>query len=343
MPMTAREISLKTLSACRKSGSWSDTFLNNILNKENLDNREASLAAKICYGVLQNTALIDFYISFYSTVRPEKMEPMLLDILRLSVYQILFLTRIPHSAAVNEGVVLVKKYCNPRASSLANAVLRKISSNFDKLPLVPHDTIEEYLSIKYSHPKWLVHAFCQRLGQWEAEALLKANNSDVPVTAQINTLKTDIFAVISSLEADGVDIRPNPLLPGSIELRGTGNIERLSAFQNGYIFIQDIAARLAVEAAMPKPGTFLIDGCSAPGGKSFMAAVIMKNCGKILSCDIHEKKLNQILKSAERLGISIIATQAMDARVRYDALIESADTVICDVPCSGFGVIRKKT
>lgn len=342
MSMTAREIAFKALAASRKNGAWSDTFLNTIMTRESPEPREASLATRICYGVQQNTALCDFYIANYSSIKPEKMEPLVLDILRLSVYQIIFLTRIPHHAAVFEGVNMVKKFANPKATALVNAVLRKISSNFENLPPIPDDDIETYLSIKYSHPIWLVHEYCNILGIPAAEALLTANNAYTPTIAQINPLKSDYNTTYSNLVRNGVDVSPHPLLSDCLELVNAGNVELLSAYQNGSLLIQDAAAKLSVMAASPGEDTFLIDGCAAPGGKSLMAAILMNNRGRILSCDIHEKKLNQINRAAQRLGIQIIETQAMDAKIENIELLNQADTVIADVPCSGLGIIRKK-
>ncbi len=266
----------------------------------------------------------------------------MLDILRLSAYQILFLTKIPHSAAVSEGVSLTKKAANPRAASLVNAVLRKLSANADCLPEIPGDDPVEYLSVKYSHPAWLVRAFAERLGLAETENLLKADNDEAPVTVQVNTLKTDMTAVQDSLKDDGVDASTHPWLDGCLTLRGPGIMTRLQSFQKGWIFVQDAAARLAVMAAAPEEGQFVIDGCAAPGGKSFMSAILMQNQGKILSCDLHGKKLVRIKDSAHRLGITIIETRAMDGAAPCGELFNSADTVIADVPCSGLGIIRKK-
>lgn len=342
MSVTAREAALRTLAAQRKSGAWSETYLSNLIEKEHMDPRDAALAAKICYGVLQNMTLCDYYISAYSTVKPAKMEPMVLDILRLSVYQIAFLTKIPHSAAVNEGVALVKKYANPGAAGLVNAVLRKISANTENLPLPPKNDFREYLSIIYSHPLWLVNEFCDSLGEAEAERLLAANNGHVPTTAQVNTLKATAEEVTDKLTAAGVSVKAHPWLPDCLELSDTGSIGELKAFMDGEIIIQDAAARLAVIAAAPEPGTAVLDACAAPGGKSFAAAMLMENRGSILSCDIHEKKLGQIAEGARRLGIDIIQTRARDAKSFSNELAEAFHTVIADVPCSGMGIIRKK-
>lgn len=340
--MTAREASLKALAACRKSGAWPDTFLRHLLDKEKMDKREAALTSKITYGVLQNLTLLDFYINEYSTVKTVKLEPMLLDILRLSGYQLVFLTKIPVSAAVDEGVKLAKKYSNKRAARLVNAVLRRISENRGKLPEPPIDDFINYLSIKYSHPIWLVGQFTEILGYNGAEELLKSNNQEIPVTAQINTLKTNTETVLIQLENDNIKAERHPWLSDCIEIEKMGDISKLTCFREGLIYIQDAAARMAVLAAAMEPGCRLLDCCAAPGGKSFASAIEMGNTGEIVSCDIHEKKLGLIQNGAYRLGISNIKAITADAKIRCEEFINAFDVVIADVPCSGTGVIRKK-
>lgn len=342
MVISAREAALKALAAYRKNGAWTDAALNTILLKGNIDERDAALASRIFYGVVQNRTLCDFYISAFISIKLPALEPMVLDILRLSVYQLVFMSKIPVSAAVNEGVNLTKKHSNPRAAGLVNAVLRKVSINLEKLPEVTGSDIFERLSVLYSHPVWLVKAFCARLGEKGAEALLKADNSDTVMTVTVNTQKADMTSVLSSLNEEHADAAPHPWLYSCLEIRHPHHLERLQAFTDGQIYVQDTAALLAVRAAGPKPGMFVIDGCSAPGGKSFASAIEMKNTGRILSCDINEKKLRRVISGAQRMGLTIIETRQMDAREIDPALFEKADIVLADVPCSGFGVIRKK-
>lgn len=340
--MTAREAALKALGACRKSGAWSETFLRNYFDREEMDNREAALASKITYGVLQNTLLLDFYIDEYSSVRTGKMEPKVLDILRMSVYQLVFLSKIPERSAVDEGVKLAKKHSNKAASGLVNAVLRRIAENREKLPEPCSEDRAWYLSVKYSHPIWLVREFIGILGHGGAEELLICNNGEAPVTAQVNTLKTDTDKVLAELKSTHIQAMSYPWLRHCIELERAGDITKLTPFEKGHIYIQDPAARLAVMAASPRPGCSLLDCCAAPGGKTFAAAIAMENTGEIISCDIHEKKLGLIRSGARRLGIDIVSTLAADARVYIEEFERKFDVVIADVPCSGTGVIRKK-
>lgn len=335
--VTPREAALMAIAAGRKNKAWPDAFLDNIIKKENLSGRDAALAYRLCYGVLQNMALCDFYIAHFSSIKLEKIEPIVLDILRLSIYQLAFLDRIPAHAAVSEGVALVRKKSNPRAAGFVNAVLRKASA--EGMPELKAEGDVRYLSIKYSHPEWLIKLLLDELGLEDCEKYLAADNALVPVYAQVNRLKVSTKQAISELQEDDVAVKETSL---GLELTGCGNIENLKAYKNGSIYIQDAAARFAVEAVDPKQGMSVLDGCAAPGGKSFATAILMENQGRILSRDIHEKKLNRIKKEAERLGIDVINTQAVDAREYQPELEKAFDVVIADVPCSGLGVIRKK-
>jgi 16S rRNA (cytosine967-C5)-methyltransferase len=341
-PYSAREAALMALTRYRRDAANSDAALNAILMKENLEDRDSALSARIFYGVIQNMALLDFYISAYSNVQPSQMEPQVLDILRLSAYQLVFMSKIPVSAAVSEGVELVKQHANPRASRLVNAVLRKLSSNLERLPEVNGAELDQELSIRYSHPSWLVRTFLERLGVDETKALLETNNGSSGVSLMVNTLKTDVESALASLRSEGCETKIHPWFPNCLILNSMRHIERLTAFCQGLVYVQDPAAASAVFAAGPEAGMRIIDGCAAPGGKSFAAAIAMKDTGCILSCDVNEKKLGRIAEGARRLELTTVKTRVLDARVSEPSLFDSADIVLADVPCSGFGVIRKK-
>jgi len=344
MPFSAREVALKALIAYRRNGAWPDLALGGLFERYDLPLRDRALAARISNGVIQNMMLCDYYIEYFSSISLKKLEPAVLDILRLSIYQLIYLDKIPPNAAVNEGVALAGKLSNPRAAGFVNAVLRKIASaaKSGALPDVAGEATQR-LSIQYSHPQWLVRELFEVLESDAVELFLIANNSSgVPISAQVNTLLADTDYVLDLLISGGVEAQRHEWLDGCIELRGAGNITRLSAFKKGYIYIQDAAARMAVTAAGPRPDDLIIDGCAAPGGKSFAAAIAMKNKGEIIALDINGEKLRRVEQSAKRLGITIIDAMEKDALTPDCALINKADIVLADVPCSGFGVIRKK-
>ena len=344
MVITAREAALRALAAWRRDKAWPELALGGIIERFGLPARDAALATRILGGVLQNMALCDHYITHFSSVEQKKIEPRILDVLRISVYQLLFLDKVPPSAAVNEGVALAKKSANPRAAGFVNAVLRKIAqaAKDGALPDVEGDIVQR-LATRYSHPAWLVRELCGILGPDSAESLLAANNApDLPAFAQVNTLLADLDGTLGLLAADGVEAARHERLDGCIELRGARDIARLEAFMKGHIYMQDAAARIAVLAAAPAPGNLVIDGCAAPGGKSFAAAIAMGNVGKIIARDISAAKLRRVGEGAKRLGISIIETIVQDASVPAAGSDGMADVVLADVPCSGFGVVRKK-
>jgi len=341
--MSAREVALLTLSACERQGAWSDGYLKKALQQAGLDRRDAALATRLCFGVLQNRLLLDFYIDHFSTMKSEKMDISVRNALRLGVYQMAFLTRVPHSAAVNESVELTRKHCkNPRAVGMVNGILRSVSRSIDKLPVIDLDDPIAYLSLRYSHPAWLVREFDRLLGHEETEALLQANNSEVPTVAQVNTCKTTTAAVLALLEADGVTAVIHPWLPDCLILSGTGDLEAMPAFRDGLIYVQDAAARLAVTAAGLCKGMRMLDACAAPGGKTFAAAMDMDGEGEILSCDVHPHKKKLIEAGAWRLGLTCVKAAIMDGKKHHETLVETFDVVLADVPCSGLGVIRKK-
>lgn len=335
---SAREVALKCLLAGEKQSAWSDGYLRNALRQAGLSGRDAALCTQLAFGVLQNRILLDWHIARLSSVPVEKLEPVVRDCLRLGVYQLLFLDRVPVHAAVNESVSLAKKSSrNPRAAGLVNAVLRA----FDRAQKAGLPQPEE-LWIRYSHPQWLVKEFLQIFSEPEVAALLEADNGQPATCVQINTCRTTTEAVKKALLGEGVEAVRHPWLPDCLLLEGTGDISRLKAFQNGDFYVQDAAARLAVMAADPQAGMKVLDACAAPGGKSFAAAIAMDCKGNILSCDIHPHKQKLIVAGAKRLGIDCIRTAVMDGKQFEPDLAEDFDLVIADVPCSGLGIIRKK-
>ena len=267
---------------------------------------------------------------------------MILTILRIGGYQILFMDKIPHRAAVNEAVEMTKRWGRPKAAGMVNAVLRKFVANWMDMPALPQGTTADYLSVRYSHPKWLVRRLIDVIGAEETEDYLRMNNEIVPTTIQTNTLQCTAEELEKELRTAGVTVRAHPWLAGCFEVSATGDLERLPAFTEGHFTVQDAAARLVATVAAPGETDRVLDVCAAPGGKSFALAIDMKDRGDILSCDVHPHKLSLIEKGAARLGIRSIRTALADGRERHAAWESAADLVVADVPCSGLGIIRKK-
>ena len=271
----ARLAALTFLEKCRRSNAWSDAVLGSVMDSAELDGRDRGLCTAICYGTMQNMRLLDNAVSAFSSVKVNKLEPKVLDILRISAYQLLFMDRIPPSAAVNEAVKLSKKLGYARASGLVNAVLRKISSNKETLLNPKGRDKVDTLSLKYSHPRHLGEYFISVLGEEETEELLKCHNGEVPIAIQVNTLKTTTAELTETLTQAGIQVHPHSWMADCLVLSGTGSLEKLAAFQEGLFYVQDAAAKLCVSCARIPQGAEIrvLDCCSAPGGKSFAAVI----------------------------------------------------------------------
>ena len=336
--MGARETALNALMACRKSGAWSNGVLKEYILRDRLENRDAGLAARLCYGVLQNRNKMDFYLGQLLTGRLKDLHPVVRDILHLGLYQIYEMDKIPESAAVNEAVTLAKKYCkNPKASSLVNGVLRNAVRTKGQLkePVSYAD--------KYSHPEELIQLLKANLPKGKLEPMLIANNGAPKTVVQVNTLRITPEKLMERLKAENVSAEPHGWMKDCLVLGSTGNLEKLASFKEGLFYVQDPAAKLSVLCAkLPKADIRVLDCCSAPGGKSFAAAIAMEGRGQITSCDIHAHKTGLIANGAARLGISNITACRQDATRNVPDWVQAMDVVIADVPCSGLGIIRKK-
>ena len=336
--MSARKTALDALIACRKNGAWSNGVLKEYITRDRLDRRDAALAARVCYGVLQNRGYLDFYLKQLLTGKIKDLHPVVRDILHLGLYQIYQMDKIPHAAAVNESVTLVKKYCPKQrfAVGLVNGVLRNAVRT--------KGTLKEPTSLedKYSHPKALIDLLKDYVGENRLEAMLAANNAAPDTVVQVNTLKISVQALFPRLEQEGVSAKPHPWMPDCLVLTATGNLEKLPSFREGLFYVQDPAAKLSVLCAGLRAGDMVLDCCAAPGGKSFSAAIATEGKGIIASCDVHPHKAVLIENGAKRLGLEQIQAQVQDATQYQPQWHERMDAVLADVPCSGYGIIRKK-
>ena len=342
MPRDARDAALESLLLMERRGAWSDGSVKRIVAQAGLDSRDAALCARMTYGVVQNRTLLDYYIDSWCSQKAARLEPVVACVLRLGIYQILFMDKVPDRAAVHETVELVKRRGKARAAGMVNAVLRKCVASKSTLPRLPQNDPLRRMTVQYSHPRWLVERLVSLVGAEEAEEFLRLDNRPVATCIQTNPLKTTPEELEQELRDAGVSVQPHPWLAGCFEITGTGDLERLPAFAEGRCTVQDAAARLAAMAAAPAPGDRVLDVCAAPGGKSFSAAFAMEDQGEILACDLHENKLKRIREGAERLGLACIQTTAADGRGFRPEWEARFDVVLVDAPCSGFGIIRKK-
>ena len=337
--MGARETALNALIACRKEGAWSNGVMKEYIVRDHLDSRDAGLATRLCYGVLQNRMKLDFYLKQLLTGKIKDLHPVVHDILHLGLYQLQELDKVPASAAVNESVALAKKYCKKQryAPGLVNAVLRKAADGMDGLKQ-PASWVDQY-----SHPQELVDLLIRDVGKARMETMLKANNEAPQTVIQVNTLKTTVAELTRMLEAANVTVQPHGWMMDCLVVSGTGAIENLEPFKQGLFYVQDPAAKLSVYCAqLPQADIRLLDCCAAPGGKSFAAAIAMGGKGTITSCDVHAHKVGLIQNGADRLGLTGITARQQDATANNPDWNDQMDVVIADVPCSGYGIIRKK-
>ena len=313
-------------------------MLKDYIGRDRLDRRDAALATRLCYGVVQNRGLLDFYLAQLLTGKLKSLHPAVRDILHMGLYQIYLMDKIPESAAVNESVDLAKKYCKKvrSAPGLVNGVLR--SAVRTKGQLQEPKSWED----KYSHPGDLINELKSYVGKERMEKMLQANNDIPPMVVQVNTLRTTAAELTAMLEAAGVIAQPHSWMPDALILSGTGSIEQLDAFQQGLFYVQDPASKLSVLCAeLPKEEIKVLDCCAAPGGKSFAAAIASGGKANITSCDVYAHKAELIAKGAQRLGLSVAAKQ-QDATEFVPQWENAFDVVIVDAPCSGYGIIRKK-
>ena len=334
--MDARETALRALITCRRQSGWSNAVLKQTIAQEKLDSRDAALATRLCYGVVQNRGRLDFYLAQLLKGSVKKLHPAVRDILHLGLYQIYDLDKIPDSAAVNESVRLARKYGAPGSDRLVNGVLRNAVRT--------KGCLQEPVSYadKYSHPEELITLLKAALPKGTLESVLIADNQAPQTVVQVNTLKITREGLLERLTAEGVAATPHGWMPDCLILGGTGSIEKLPSFQQGLFYVQDPASKLSVQCAGLQEGFRVLDCCAAPGGKSFAAAIAMRGTGKITSCDVHPHKVSLIENGAGRLGLENITARLQDASVFVPEWGEQMDAVLVDAPCSGLGIIRKK-
>ena len=340
--MNLRKLALDLLDKNEKSGQYSNIAVDNAISREGLDGKDSRLLSALVYGVIERRITLDFIIDGLSSLPPSKIERTTRNILRMGLYQLIFLDRIPAHAAVSESVSL----CNKRSRGFVNALLRgferkrtgDLAADFG-FPKKEQDPLA-YLSVTYSYPVALCQRFCEIFGLDKTEEIFRAWEATTPTTLRVNSLRTTRDKLLATLTEQGVDATPTPHAATGIRTFGASPAA-LGLF-DGLCFVQDEASQICTEALGAKRGETVIDMCACPGSKSFGAALDMNNEGRVLSFDLHENKLSLVTKGAETLGISIIKTSARDGRDFDPALEGIADRVICDVPCSGFGVVAKK-
>lgn len=337
--MTSRELAINILYKIENAESYSNIEIDKEFTKTDMDPLDKALASELVYGVITWKITLDAIIKRYSSIKINKISDWILNILRIGIYQIVFLDKIPVSAAVNESVKLAKRYGHEASNRFTNAILRKIEKNeLDKLLdyLSTQPILEdELISIITSHPLWLVDKLLTEHDKKFVTLLLNANNVKPCITLRANTLKTTRDELLKLLQLKGFECEKGKL-PDSIY------IKKINDFSDKFYTVQDEAAQLAALKLNPKSGEKVLDACSAPGGKTTYLAELMKNIGKIDAWDIHEHRVKLVKDLANKLDISIINATQKDASEYSPAFEKYYDKILLDVPCTGIGVIRKK-
>ena len=323
-----REAALRALVLCEKDGAYLNIALRDILHEANMDARDNALATTLAMGVMKNVLFLDNIIENLSTVKLKKLSVWIHNILRIGIYSHRFLDRVPTSATVNECVRLARRYGHSSSAGFVNAVLRKAVDSGDFLP--ENKKSDEYISIKYSLPLWLVKIW---RNEGHGEDFFASLTLDPPVTVRLNTLKcTSLPEEFEKISA----------LPHGYNYVGGGSIESTPFYKEGAVAVQDGASQMAVLALDVKKDMRVLDLCSAPGGKTAYISQLMENSGEVISCDIHTHKLELIKNNLSRLGITNVKVMQNDATMIKDEFKEGFDRVLADVPCSGLGVLRRK-
>ena len=344
MSLNPRKISVQAIYNILKNKSTLSHELSILRGESDLNHTDKRFVSELVTGVVRNLEYIDYVISLASDVKVTKIAPYVMCVLRIGTYQILFLDKIPQSAAVDESVKIIKKSSNHRLSGFVNAVLRKVASNGKNFSL-PTDTFTANC-VKYSCPQWIADMWRKQIGD-EYEELLSAMNGKPDTILRVNTLKTNADYVVESLKSEGWECQKyaSPLFPEADYLISVSKITDLqasTAYKEGLFYVQDSAGAYVAEILNPTPDSVVFDMCASPGGKTTHLAEKIKNHGKILAFDVSESKVKIINENAKRLGIDVIEASVSDSSIAHKEFFNKADYILVDAPCSGLGIIRKK-
>ena len=335
-----RAIAFRVLLKIEQDGAYSNLALNHAIRENKLGGVDSAFVSALVYGVLERKITLDYIIKQYSKIPLRKIELKTKIILRMGIYQLLFMDKVPDSAAVNESVILAKKQRMQQSAGFINGILRSITRTEPPYRLPDESDKPYFLSIKYAVPQELVRLWLASYGESNTEQLLQSLSGRPQLFIRVNTLKTDRDSLKAALEQEGVVCEDVPVLPNALSLSHTGAIERLAAYRQGLFHVQDLSSQLCVEMLSPQPRQVVHDVCAAPGGKAFTSAQYMQNRGKLYACDLFDHKLKLIRDGAQRLGITAVVAGKRDAATGMP--LPTADRILCDVPCSGLGILSRK-
>lgn len=333
-----RELILGILLEVTRDGEYSHIALRNVLNKyQYLDKKERAFITRVTEGTLEHMIELDYIINQFSKVKVNKMKPVIRNILRSAVYQMKYMDSVPNSAACNEAVKLATKKGFSNLKGFVNGVLRSIERSLETLVL-PDD-----LSIRYSMPEWILNQWFQCYDRDTVETMLRDFQEEKPTTIRCNLNRMEKKALMKSLENEGVQVKEHPYLTYALQISGYDYLGDLESFQKGAFYVQDISSMLVSHIAEPKDDDVVIDVCAAPGGKALHMAELLNGSGHVEARDLTDYKVSLIQENILRSGMKNIEAVRWDAKVLDEQSIAKADIVVADLPCSGLGVLGKKT
>lgn len=337
-----REIVLEVLLEITEHGIYSHIVLRDVLNKyQYLEKKERSFITRVTEGTLEHMMEIDFILDQFSKVKVKKMKPVIRNIMRSAVYQMKYMDSVPVSAACNEAVKLAVRKGFGSLRGFVNGVLRNVARNLDQIEY-PAEPLKR-LSIQYSMPEWILNLWLKAYDSDIVEQMLQAFQRETPLTIRCNLRMVTAKQLKEHLEAEGVTVKVHPYLEYAFHISGFDYLGDLESFQNGEFSVQDISSMLVSELAGPKEGDYVIDVCAAPGGKSLHMAEKLNGSGHVEARDLTEYKVGLIQENIERTGLSNVEAVQQDALIFDETSVGKADIVLADLPCSGLGVLAKKT
>jgi 16S rRNA (cytosine967-C5)-methyltransferase len=344
MKINARKLALRILDEIDQTHDFSHLVVNRTFQRYDIESADRRFVSHIVFGVLENKLLLDYYIRKLSAQRFSRIDPSIVNILRMGFYQLVYMTKVPDSAAVDESVKLAKGI-TAKDSSFVNGILRTFLRSNKTIALPDRNKhLVTHLGIKYSFPEWLVEMWISAYGEKITEGLLEASNKTPHVSLRINTLQTDLVTLQNKLDAVGIVSKQSDLVPIGLVLESLNNIamQDIPGFSEGDFIIQDISSMCVAQLSGVKDEQTVLDVCAAPGGKTTHMAQLMHNSGRVIARDNQADKLETINENVERLKIKNVIVEQYDALMLDESLINTIDVVLVDAPCSGLGIIRRK-
>ena len=339
-----RELILGILLEVTRDGEYSHIALRNVLNKyQYLDKKDRAFITRVTEGTLEHMIELDYIINQFSKVKVNKMKPVIRTILRSAVYQMKYMDSVPNSAACNEAVKLAVKKGFSNLKGFVNGVLRNIDRNLDKITYPDETNFVEYLHVKYSMPQWILDQWLVEYDQETVETMLQDFQKEKPTTIRCNLNNTTKEELIDVLKQEGVQVKEHPYLPCALEIWGYDYLADLESFQKGAFYVQDISSMLVSHIANPKEGDMVLDVCAAPGGKALHMAELLRGTGHVEARDLTDYKGDLIRDNIDRTGVRNMDAVKWDATVTDENMLEKVDVLVADLPCSGLGVLGKKT